>query len=120
MSSIGDVGRQFEPIQEDHVSTEFDVEAPSADETPVPKPGKPTVNEIEADGDMHTFAIRFMAADGSSDGCMIVISDTAASIWNVSASDAAGSLAEVIDTAVPRPLPTAFRFASDTVPPSLP
>jgi hypothetical protein len=84
------------------------------------RPGKPSVEEAAVDGDVHTFAIRFARPDGAVDGCIIVISGTAASIWGVSEREAAATLAGVIDTSVPRPLPTAFRFASDTVPPSLP
>jgi hypothetical protein len=85
-----------------------------------PRPGKPRVTEQEVDGDRHTFAVRFSRSDGRSDGCTLLITATSASVWRVSEREAAETIATTIDTAVPRPLPAAFRFADDTVPPSLP
>jgi hypothetical protein len=84
--------------------------------TPPYDRGMPGITDELVDGDDHTFKVRF----GRADACTLVITATAASIWRISEREAAETLAAVIDTVVPRPLPPAFRFAADTVPPSLP
>ncbi len=84
------------------------------------RPGAPTILDERVDKDAHTFTVQLTDRTGAAERCTLLITATAASVWNTSERDAAEALAGAIDTAVPRPLPGAFRFASDTVPPSLP
>jgi hypothetical protein len=84
------------------------------------RPQHPTIVDEQVVGDEHTFAVQFTDSNGVSEICSLVVTATAASVWRTSEREAAGALAGAIDVAVPRALPAVFRFASETIPPSLP
>jgi hypothetical protein len=91
--------------------------SPTSDD---PRTRRAVIVEREVVADGRTFDVRFSTAPGVVDECTVTITNTAATVWRTSEREAAEALAVAIDVGVPRPLPPAFRFASDTIPPSLP
>jgi hypothetical protein len=79
-----------------------------------------TLHEDTVTGDEHRFTAVVRRRDGTDARYAITVTAPAAAVWCISPGEAAAALAAAIDQAGPDPLPSHFRFGSETVPPSLP
>jgi hypothetical protein len=79
-----------------------------------------TLHEDTVTGDEHRFTAVVSRRDGTDARYAITVTGPVAAVWCTSPGEAAAALAAAIDQAGPEPLPSHFRFGSETVPPSLP